>query len=90
MPARVKVRVIHTDEELTIARSVNRVLNLGNQSPEKNGAARGNAMKSDCDIVFIGSAAGGWLFPSIGAVNTALTAMANALRVGDHLLERFK
>jgi choline dehydrogenase-like flavoprotein len=27
-------------------------------------------------------------FPCIGAVNPALTAMANALRVGDHLLER--
>jgi hypothetical protein len=27
-------------------------------------------------------------FPSIGAVNPALTAMANALRVGDHLLEQ--
>jgi choline dehydrogenase-like flavoprotein len=27
-------------------------------------------------------------FPSIGAVNPALTAMANALREGDHLLER--
>jgi choline dehydrogenase-like flavoprotein len=27
-------------------------------------------------------------FPSIGAVNPALTAMANALRVGDHLQER--
>jgi choline dehydrogenase-like flavoprotein len=29
-------------------------------------------------------------FPSIGAVNPALTAMANALRVGDHLLERLQ
>jgi choline dehydrogenase-like flavoprotein len=29
-------------------------------------------------------------FPSIGAVNPALTAMANALRVGDHLIERIK
>ena len=28
------------------------------------------------------------IFPSIGAVNPALTAMANAIRVGDHLLER--
>ena len=28
------------------------------------------------------------VFPSIGAVNPALTAMANALRVGDHLFER--
>jgi choline dehydrogenase-like flavoprotein len=27
-------------------------------------------------------------FPSISAVNPALTAMANAIRVGDHLLER--
>jgi choline dehydrogenase-like flavoprotein len=27
-------------------------------------------------------------FPSIGAVSPALTAMANAMRVGDHLLER--
>ncbi|MEP6952730.1 MAG: GMC family oxidoreductase [Solirubrobacteraceae bacterium] len=27
-------------------------------------------------------------FPSIGAVNPALTAMANAVRVGDHLLQR--
>jgi len=25
-------------------------------------------------------------FPSIGAVNPALTAMANAIRVGEHLL----
>jgi len=35
---------------------------------------------------------GAWVdtsfFPSIGAVNPALTAMANALRVGEHLLDR--
>jgi choline dehydrogenase-like flavoprotein len=30
------------------------------------------------------------VFPSIGAVNPALTAMANSLRVGDHLLERLE
>lgn len=29
-------------------------------------------------------------FPSIGAVNPSLTAVANALRVGDHLLQRLK
>jgi choline dehydrogenase-like flavoprotein len=28
------------------------------------------------------------IFPSIGAVNPALTVMANAIRVGDHLTER--
>ena len=27
-------------------------------------------------------------FPSISAVNPALTAMANAIRVGEHLIER--
>jgi choline dehydrogenase-like flavoprotein len=27
-------------------------------------------------------------FPSIGAVNPALTAMANAIRVGEHLMSR--
>jgi choline dehydrogenase-like flavoprotein len=30
----------------------------------------------------------GSFFPSSGAVNPALTIMANALRVGDHLMER--
>ena len=30
----------------------------------------------------------GAFFPSSGAVNPALTIMANALRVGDHLLKR--
>jgi choline dehydrogenase-like flavoprotein len=30
----------------------------------------------------------GSFFPSSGAVNPALTIMANALRVGDHLLDR--
>ena len=29
-------------------------------------------------------------FPSIGAVNPSLTAIANALRVGDRLLQRLK
>ena len=29
-------------------------------------------------------------FPSIGAVNPSLTAIANALRVGEHLLQRFR
>jgi choline dehydrogenase-like flavoprotein len=29
-------------------------------------------------------------FPSIGAVNPSLTAIANALRVGDHISERLR
>ena len=30
------------------------------------------------------------VFPSIGAVNPALTVMANAIRVGDHLIQRLR
>ena len=32
----------------------------------------------------------GSFFPSSGAVNPALTIMANALRVGDQILERLR
>jgi choline dehydrogenase-like flavoprotein len=53
------------------------------------------------DVIVIGTGAGGGtararqplrrrhqLLPSISAVNPCLTAIANALRVGDHVLER--
>jgi choline dehydrogenase-like flavoprotein len=40
----------------------------------------------DVDNLYVVDAS---FFPSSGAVNPALTIMANALRVGDHLLERF-
>ena len=39
----------------------------------------------DLDNLYVVDAS---FFPSSSAVNPALTAMANALRVGDHLLER--
>ncbi|HEU4565243.1 MAG TPA: FAD-dependent oxidoreductase [Gemmatimonadaceae bacterium] len=39
----------------------------------------------DVDNLYVADAS---FFPSCGAVNPALTIMANALRVGDHLLER--
>jgi choline dehydrogenase-like flavoprotein len=32
----------------------------------------------------------GSFFPSIGAVNPSLTIMANAIRVGEHLMEMLK
>lgn len=49
-----------------------------------------SALNSDCrahelDNLYVVDTS---FFPSIGAVNPALTAMANAVRVGDHLLER--
>ncbi|MFN8160439.1 MAG: GMC family oxidoreductase [Solirubrobacterales bacterium] len=49
-----------------------------------------SALDTDCkahelDNLYVADTS---VFPSIGAVNPALTAMANALRVGDHLLDR--
>jgi len=41
----------------------------------------------DLDNLYVVDAS---FFPSSGAVNPALTIMANALRVGDHLLERMR
>ncbi len=46
-----------------------------------------NCKAHDLDNLYVVDAS---FFPSSGAVNPALTIMANALRVGDHLLERMK
>jgi choline dehydrogenase-like flavoprotein len=47
-------------------------------------------MAGSYDVIIIGTGAGGGtsVFPSISAVNPALTAMANAIRVGDKILDR--
>jgi choline dehydrogenase-like flavoprotein len=45
----------------------------------------GNCRAHEVDNLYVVDTS---FFPSISAVNPALTAMANALRVGDHLLER--
>jgi choline dehydrogenase-like flavoprotein len=44
-----------------------------------------NCKAHDVDNLYV---VDGSFFPSSGAVNPALTIVANALRVGDHLLER--
>lgn len=44
-----------------------------------------NCKAQDVDNLYV---VDGSCFPSSAAVNPALTIMANALRVGDHLLER--
>ena len=54
------------------------------------GGPRESVLNTDCrahelDNLYVVDTS---FFPSIGAVNPALTAMANGLRVGDHLLER--
>jgi len=76
-------------------------LNVGQRIPlagvaHQNGTIRfgddprTSALDRDCkahelDNLYVVDAS---FFPSCGAVNPALTVMANALRVGDHLLER--
>ena len=51
----------------------------------RTSALDANCKAHDLDNLYV---VDGSFFPSSGAVNPALTIMANALRVGDHLLER--
>jgi len=54
-------------------------------SNPKTSALDSNCKAHDLDNLYV---VDGSFFPSSGAVNPALTIMANALRVGDHLLKR--
>ena len=51
----------------------------------KSSALDANCKAHDVDNLYV---VDGSFFPSSGAVNPALTIMANALRVGDHILQR--
>jgi len=53
----------------------------------KTSALDVNCRAHELDNLYVVDAS---FFPSSGAVNPALTVMANALRVGDHLLERLR
>ena len=53
----------------------------------KTSALDVNCKAHDLDNLYVVDAS---FFPSSGAVNPALTIIANALRVGDHLLERLR
>jgi choline dehydrogenase-like flavoprotein len=53
----------------------------------KTSALDSNCKAHDVDNLYV---VDGSFFPSSGAVNPALTIMANALRVGDHLLDRLQ
>jgi choline dehydrogenase-like flavoprotein len=56
-------------------------------SDPKTSALDRHCKAHDLDNLYVVDAS---FFPSSGAVNPALTIMANALRVGDHLIERMK
>ena len=51
----------------------------------KRSALDVNCKAHDLDNLYVVDTS---FFPSSSAVNPALTAMANAMRVGDHLIER--
>jgi choline dehydrogenase-like flavoprotein len=53
----------------------------------KMSALDSNCKAHDLDNLYVVDAS---FFPSSGAVNPGLTIMANALRVGDHLIERMR
>ena len=61
----------------------NGTIRFGNDP--KTSALDSNCKAHDIDNLYVVDAS---FFPSSGAVNPALTIMANALRVGDHLIER--
>jgi choline dehydrogenase-like flavoprotein len=63
----------------------NGTIRFGNDP--KTSALDANCKAHDLDNLYVVDAS---FFPSSGAVNPALTIMANALRVGDHLLQRMK
>ena len=53
----------------------------------RNSALDVNCKAHELDNLYV---VDGSFFPSSGAVNPALTIIANALRVGDHLVERLR
>lgn len=53
----------------------------------KTSALDSNCQTHEVDNLYV---VDGSFFPSSGAVNPALTIMANALRIGDHLLQRLR
>src|SRR2546422_4095303 len=63
----------------------NGTIRFGND-PETSALDR-NCKAHELDNLYV---VDGSFFPSSGAVNPALTIMANALRVGDHILERLQ
>ncbi len=61
----------------------NGTIRFGND--QRTSALDANCKAHELDNLYVVDAS---FFPSCGAVNPALTIMANALRVGDQLLER--
>jgi choline dehydrogenase-like flavoprotein len=73
------------DERIPIAGVAHQCGTVRFGTDPKSSALDVNCKAHDLDNLYVVDTS---FFPSSSAVNPALTAMANALRVGDHLLER--
>ena len=65
--------------------TMSRSIRVSKRNDPKTSALDVNCKAHDVDNLYV---VDGSFFPSSAAVNPALTIMANALRVGDHLIER--
>jgi choline dehydrogenase-like flavoprotein len=84
-PGHLIHRFAYMKNEIPVAGCAHQAGTVRFGSDPKESALDTNCRAHEVDNLYVVDTS---FFPSIGAVNPALTAMANALRVGDHLLER--
>ncbi|MFL5620890.1 MAG: GMC oxidoreductase, partial [Gemmatimonadaceae bacterium] len=78
-------RSLHIGQRIPLAGVAHQNGTIRFGTDARTSALDANCRAHDVDNLYV---VDGSVFPSSGAVNPALTIMANALRVGDHLLER--
>ncbi len=80
-------RNLYVGQRIPLAGVAHQVGTIRFGNDPKTSALDANCKAHDVDNLYV---VDGSVFVSSGAVNPALTIMANALRVGDHLMERMK
>jgi choline dehydrogenase-like flavoprotein len=78
-------RELYLSKAMDIAATAHQAGTARFGSDPKTSVLDTNCKAHDLDNLYVVDSA---FMPSIGAVNPALTIIANALRVGDHLLDR--
>ena len=76
---------IYLHKGMPIGATAHQAAPSGSAPTPPSSALDSNCKAHDVDNLYVVDTS---FFPSIGAVNPSLTAIANALRVGDHLAER--
>ena len=84
-PHHLVPRNLYLKNEMEIAAVAHQVGTCRFGSDPKTSVLDVNCKAHELDNLYVVDTS---FFPSIGAVNPGLTAMANALRVGDHLRQR--